>query len=126
MRTKLVLLIILSIFLILTPSALAFNPLDKACSGSGANSAVCKQNKAQNASANPVVETIHDVINVLSILAGVVAVIIIIYSGIRMILTGSNPESIKIARSSLFGALIGLVIIALSWTIISVVLNAVG
>lgn len=126
MRLRILLLAFLSTFLILTPAALAFNPLERACSGKAANGPVCKSNNAQGTTVNPVVETIHDVVDILSLLAGVVAVIIIIYSGIRMILSGSNPESIKTARSSLFGALIGLAIIILSWTIISVILNALG
>ena len=57
---------------------------------------------------------------VLSI-AGVGAIIIIIFSGYRMMLSRGNPEAIKSAREALTSAVVGLVFIVFSLVLLSVI-----
>lgn len=98
-----------------------------------ANGPVCKQKDAQQTKkTNPAVRVINTATNILALVAGIGAVIIIIYSGFVFVTaggalggqrSGDNPTRARQARSSLTGALIGLIIVALSWSIITFFTN---
>jgi hypothetical protein len=111
--------------------AAAYNPLSQVCQ-QNPDTPTCQQNSKQDgSSANPTVDIIHTAVNILAIVAGVGAVIIIIISGIQFITAGGaapgqrsgDPNRIKSARATLTSALIGLVIVALAWTIVTFVIN---
>lgn len=103
-------------------TAAAFNILGDACRGN--NGPTCQQNSKQaGTNTNPVVDTIQKAVDLIAIIAGIVAVFTVLYSGLRYILSGDNPEGQKQAREILQNALIGLIIIALAWTIITVITN---
>jgi len=57
---------------------------------------------------------------------GLVAVAFLIYAGILMVTAGGNDEQIGKARKVITYAVIGIVIILLSWTIITFVTSALG
>lgn len=86
--------------------------------------AICKTNpKAsicadQGTNKDPVLHVIQVAANLIAIIAGVAAVILIIISGISMITSGGNQEAVAGARRRITAAIVGLVIIALAWTII--------
>ena len=137
-KLKLYLLGLLSITILAISgsSALAFNPLAPACqtkSGAGASGPVCTQNKAQNGSpVNPALHTINVASTIIAFVAGIAAVIVIIVSGFQFITAGGiaggqragdAPGGAKKARQTLVGAVIGLLVIALAWTLITVVTN---
>ena len=50
--------------------------------------------------------------------AGVVALFLIVYSGIRFITSSGDPKAVEGARNTLTWAIIGLIVIILSFTII--------
>jgi hypothetical protein len=112
-------------------AASAFNPLGEACkTGDASTSPTCAQNAAQNTSkTNPTIRIIRTAANILAVVAGVAGVIIVIYSGFMFVTAGGaapgqrsgDPNRIKSARAALTGAIIGLVIIALAWTIVAFV-----
>lgn len=58
--------------------------------------------------------------------AGITALVMIIISGIRLINSGGNPEQVASARKTLTFALIGLVLILLSFTIVEVIAYTTG
>lgn len=62
---------------------------------------------------------------VLMIAAGL-AVIYLIYSGILYITAAGNPDSAKKGQQGIINAIIGIVIIVLAYTIITVVMNFAG
>ncbi len=62
-------------------------------------------------------------INLLSLVVGVIAVIMIIVGGLRFITSGGNQEKVKGAKNTLVYALSGLVIVALAQIIVRFVLN---
>lgn len=107
------------------------------CAGLEKTSPVCQQKKEQAArpadkDKNPVVRVINTATNILALVAGIGAVIIIIYSGFVFVTaggalggqrSGDNPTRARQARSSLIGALIGLIIVALAWSIITFFTN---
>ena len=58
------------------------------------------------------------VVNILSIVVGVVAVIMIIYGGFRYITSGGESGSVSSAKNTLLFAIVGLVIVALAQVIV--------
>jgi heme/copper-type cytochrome/quinol oxidase subunit 2 len=62
-------------------------------------------------------------VNVLSIIVGVVAVIMIIIGGFRYIASGGKQESVSGAKNTILYAIIGLIIVALAQVIVRFVLN---
>lgn len=71
-------------------------------------------------------QKIATVINWLSALIGVVAVVMIIFGGFRYITSGGNDTSVASAKKTILYALIGLVIVALSQLIVKFVLQNVS
>lgn len=62
-------------------------------------------------------------INILSIVAGVIAVVMIMIAGLKFITSQGDPGKISSARSAALYAIIGLVIVALSQTIVFFVIR---
>lgn len=58
--------------------------------------------------------------------AGVVAVVLIIYSGIKLITSGGDPKQVEDAKKILTYAILGLILILLSFTIIKLIAYATG
>jgi hypothetical protein len=63
------------------------------------------------------------IINLMSVLVGIAAVIMIIVSGFRYVTSGGDSNKITGAKSTLIYAIIGLVIVALSQTMVKFVLE---
>lgn len=93
----------------------ALNTLDasQSCATPGGSSAA-------ESSVNKLIQT---VVNILSIVVGVVAVIMLIVSGFRFITGGSDTNSVAAARRTLIYALVGLVIVALAQFMVRAVLT---
>ncbi len=105
--------------LYLTPPASAsqlFPVCDK--NSRTADSPICND---QNTTTNPVNKRIKAAADTIAVLAGAVAVVMIVISGFTMITSAGNAEAIANSRKRLVAAIVGLLIIALAWTIISFV-----
>jgi Type IV secretion system pilin len=111
-------------------SAVTTNPLNQACQSNNLtrSSAVCKQSQSQGTT-NPVSGPkgiINTAANIVALITGGAAVIVIIISGFMFVTAGgaapgqrsTDPNRLKTARSSLSGAIIGLVIVAFSWILV--------
>lgn len=98
-----------------------------ACSGSASTSPTCKQAAQQQADANntnPVSGkggVLQAATNLIAAIAGIAAVIMIVVSGFNLVTSGGDAEKVKKAKAKITSAIIGVVIIALSWTILSFV-----
>lgn len=108
-------------------SALAWSPFDGIDCGApnAGNSAVCSQKSADNTQdpltgKNGVLLKIADLI---TILAGVAAVIMLILGGLRFVQSGGQAEDIKNARRTITYALVGLLVIVLSRALVGYVLG---
>lgn len=66
---------------------------------------------------------IHTIVNLLSALVGVVAVIMIIIGGFRYITSGGNDTSVTSAKNTILYAIIGLVVVALAQLIVRFTLS---
>lgn len=65
-----------------------------------------------------------EAVNILSVVVGVVAVIMIIYGGFRYITSGGESGSVSSAKNTLIYAVVGLVIVALAQVIVHWVLSS--
>ena len=63
------------------------------------------------------------IVNIFSIIVGIIAVIMIIYGGFRYITSGGDSGRVGTAKNSLIYALVGLIIVALAQLIVHYVLN---
>jgi hypothetical protein len=64
-------------------------------------------------------------INLLSAVVGIVAVIMIIFGGLRYITSGGNDTSVTGAKNTILYAIIGLIIVALAQVLVRFTLNKV-
>lgn len=101
----------------------AVDLFNSACSDSAsASSAVC----SEHTTGNPITGSngvILKVTNILAIIAGAAAVILIIIAGIRLVTSAGDSNAVSGARQSILYALIGLVIIFLAQAIITFVIK---
>lgn len=65
------------------------------------------------------------IINVLLAIAGLVAVIFLVIGGFRYITAGGNEETAEGAKKTILNAIIGIVVIILSFVIVRVITNAI-
>lgn len=82
-------------------------------------------NAKLKAGADSLSTTLNNIIDVLSILVGVAAVIMMIISGFRYVTSGGDSNRVTSAKNSFIFAIVGLVIVALAQTIVKYVLNRV-
>lgn len=71
-------------------------------------------------------EIFNNLINNVYIFAGAVALIIILYSGIKYITSGGDPVKVASARKTLTFAIIGLVLIVLAFVFLNFLAAATG
>jgi hypothetical protein len=109
----------------LTITASAYNPLGDACHGKAAKSAACQDNRSTGGTnnSNPLLGkngVLTNIIKIVILVSGVAAVIIIIIAGFKF-MGASDPQSAAGARSTLLNAVIGLIVVVLSYSIIGLV-----
>ena len=66
---------------------------------------------------------VHTVVNLLSAVVGIVAVIMIIVGGFRYITSGGNDTSVTAAKNTILYAIIGLVVVAMAQIIVRFTLS---
>lgn len=66
------------------------------------------------------------IINILSIIVGIVAVIGIMAAGLRFITSGSNPQQVTVAREMVLYAVVGLIVAASAQMLVRFVLSKVS
>jgi hypothetical protein len=70
-------------------------------------------------------DIIHLIINLLSLLVGVIAVIMIIIGGLKYIISSGDSSNVSSAKNTIIYALVGLVIVALAQFMVRFVLAKV-
>ena len=66
---------------------------------------------------------VADVLNVISLIAGFIAIIMIIVGGFRYVVSGGNDQATSGAKNTIIYALVGLVIVALAQFLVHFVLK---
>jgi cytochrome bd-type quinol oxidase subunit 2 len=95
------------------------------CSGASlsvSNGGSCADTSTGTDKINSIITT---VINIFSLVVGVVSVIMIILGGFRYITSGGDSSNVSSAKNTIIYALIGLVVVALAQFIVQFVLNKV-
>jgi hypothetical protein len=69
---------------------------------------------------------IRTIVNLLSAVVGIVAVIMIIFGGLRYITSGGNDSSVTGAKNTILYAIIGLIIVALAQVLVRFTLSKVA
>ena len=72
------------------------------------------------------IDQITNITNAVMIVLGILAVLMIIYSGVRLIASRGDEGAMKEAKKVLTYSVIGFVLIALSWGIVRLVISLVG
>ncbi len=112
------------VFLSPTASARLFDGAkEQACAGaqlSQSASVDCTQDDENRLST-----TIGDAVNLLSVIVGIIAVIMIIIGGMRFILSDGDSGKVTSARNTIMYALIGLILVAFAQIIVKFILNRV-
>lgn len=66
------------------------------------------------------------IINILSVLIGAVAVIVLMFGGFRYVTSAGNDASVQSAKKTIIYALVGLIVVALAQVIVKFVLTSVS
>jgi hypothetical protein len=118
--------------LVVAPSAFAANAIQEGlCSGattaSESGSGLASGSGGCQANGTNTTQQIGDIarliINILSIIVGVVAVIMIIVGGFKYITSGGDSGKVGSAKNTIIYAIIGLILVALAQIIVNVVLS---
>lgn len=105
--------------LIFTPQlALAQTNTDDVCEGVKLTGGGCED----DGSISKVIQTI---INILSIITGVVAVIMIIIGGLRYVTSAGDSNNLSSAKNTILYAIIGLVVVAMAQVIVRFVISKI-
>lgn len=105
------------------PMTVAAQSREDICEGIGLTSGT--QGCTDPTGAPTVNDTITTVINILSLVIGVVAVIMVIIGGFKYIISSGDSNAINSAKNTVLFALVGLVIVALAQVIVRFVLDKV-
>lgn len=68
---------------------------------------------------------ITQIVNIFSIIVGIISVIMIIYGGFRYVTSGGDSNNVSNAKNTIIYAIIGLVVVALAQFIVQFVLDKV-
>lgn len=94
--------------------------------GTANNTDVCQTVDSQGTNSDPIITIIKDAITILSIIIGIAAVIGVIVSGIRFVISAGDASAVASARSGLITSLAGVAVAALAGAIVAFVLNKVN
>ena len=113
--------IFLGLALIAAPVSLSLETHGLQLAQSVAYAAYPKVNLVQNTDPQTVAANI---IQFLLILAGALAVIFLIFGGIRYITSSGSPDGIEKAKNTITYSIVGVIVIILSYIIVSILNNA--
>lgn len=124
MKLKIVSLIT-AISLLLLPGVVhAVSAVDpRLCSGEGAKSSACNTTNA-----NPVTGSdslLLKATNIVAAVAGVIAVVMVMYSGLQMMTASGDSKKFSDARQTLIYAAVGIVVIILARTAVAFIVNTI-
>lgn len=106
----------------LVPAVAFAAPKDDVCEGVRLTGGDCDP----GAAGTSVERIIKTVINLLSLIVGVVAVIMIIIGGLKYITSSGDSNNVSSAKNTILYAVIGLVVVVLAQVIVRFVLDKVG
>ncbi|MEX2006684.1 MAG: pilin [Candidatus Saccharimonadales bacterium] len=76
-------------------------------------------------SAEKINAIVHSIINLISAIVGIVAVVMIIWGGLRYVTSGGNEAGVTSAKNTILYAIIGLIIVALAQLMVRFTLSKI-
>lgn len=119
------LVFVLSSLFSLHASAQFNTVLPEICDGDADNSAACNEIERGVNDGNPVTSTTQNIVNIISLVVGIAAVVVILVAGITMALSQGDSGKIKNSRDAIIYAAVGLVVVALARSIVFFIVNRV-
>ena len=110
--------IALSSILALQPSLAFADAKGDICAGIGGGTA-----QGCDTSTTPIDNTLSNVVNLLSAIAGVIAVIMIVVAGFKYTTAAGDSGKISSAKTTLIYAIVGVIIVGISQILVRFVLN---
>lgn len=101
----------------------AVDPLDEACDRVNQQSTVCASDNTSLTGSDGLIARIT---NVVAVVAGILAVIMMIWGGFTYITSGGDTGKTTSARNTIIYAAVGLLVIVLAQSIIVFILNRLG
>lgn len=96
------------------------DPCAKGSPGSKINDTLCSVDATKTG------DVISNIIIALFVIAAVLALVFLVWGGIKWILSGGDKTKVEAARSTIIAAIIGLIIVFLSYFILQIVLGLFG
>lgn len=106
--------------LVATPALVTAQDTGDVCEGIGLTGGNCDDTTGAQSGIQNVVTT---VVNILSLVVGAVAVIMIIIGGLRYIISGGDSGSVQSAKNTILYALVGLVVVIFARAIVIFIVN---
>lgn len=125
-RLSFIIVSLLGSCLLLSPAALAYDPFGQTCSNTNAQSSSVCQDASHQGTNNPVAGkngVLQKVTDVLALIGGLAAVIMVFLSAITMATSNGETEKVASARKRLQYAVIGLIVIVMAWGIVNYVIG---
>ena len=105
-------------------SIMAIQGQSAACSGLDQLGGTSCDNNGNTPGQNQIATVAKTIVNIISFITGIAAVIMIVVAGVRFIASGGDSQATAGAKNMLIYAIIGLVVVALAQAIVHFVLNA--
>lgn len=99
--------------------AAAINLFPKGCEGQ--SSEICTSATKDNATS-----MVKNILNVLFVVIGILAVIMIVVGGFRYVISAGNSAQVTAAKNTILYAVVGLVVALLAYAIVNFVIKSVG
>lgn len=89
----------------------------------GTNTTECTADQTVGGNTDGLRELASKIVNIFSVIIGAIAIIMLLYGGLRYITSGGDSGRVGNAKNTLLYAIIGLIIVALAQIIVNVVLG---
>ena len=114
------------LFMPVYAGAQPFDPLEQACKKTGTDSADVCDNPI--AGEDPLLSrdgVLTQAVNILSLVTAVIAVIVIVVSGIRLITSSGDANAISTARNTIIYAGVGIIVVVMAQTIVRFIAGSI-
>jgi hypothetical protein len=101
---------------------------EQACKGAALDSGISEGECAEKETAaqKEVSDTIQQIVDLLTIIVGIIAVFLIIINGLRFITSNGDSNAVGSAKNGIIYAIVGLIIVAFAQVIVRFVLERTG
>lgn len=94
------------------------------CSSNAKDTVVCADvGKQTTAKTNPAIGALRMLLDLLAVIAGIAATVMLIISGFRFVTSNGDANGVQAARNSLMYVVVGIIVVVFSQIIVAFVIN---